>query len=88
MLEDASQPVVLPVVLKVALDLRSKRLGERLVPSESGEKSHPVPQLWLLVDDSYLLLIVAQNFDEGAHNVREESDTANHVEDGRDDFDV
>lgn len=67
-----------PVVVKVAFDLSCQRLGQWLVICESGEKHQPVMKVAAFVHYSHFLLVVTDDFDKVAHNIREEGYTAKH----------
>ena len=82
----ACQPVLRPVVAKVGLDLCRERLWQRLTVCESRQQDQPVVQITALVDDAHLFLVVADDFDEVAHNIGKEGYATKHDQDGDDSF--
>lgn len=78
-----AEPVVLPEVLEVLVDLPVQTVWQGLV-TEPRQQSHPVVQIKRLLFIAQVLVEGGNNFDERAHDVREEGDACKHDEDAKD----
>ena len=78
-----AQPVLPPVLLEVLIDLAVERVGQGLVP-EARQQGHPVVQVEGLLLIAQVLVEGRDDFNERAHNVREERYATKHDKDAED----
>lgn len=76
----SEEAVLCPVVGEVVVYLADELLVERSV-RKSGEQGHPVVELGALVLIAHSLVVILDDFDERAHDLRKEHDTEENEDD-------
>lgn len=78
MVLEALVAVFAPLVVHIAQYPLVQRVWQRLIHCKPCETSQPLVEVFALVDGSHLFLLVSHNFNEGTHDVGEESHTQHH----------
>jgi hypothetical protein len=82
------EPVMSPDVGEVLLYLLGNVLVDTRIVGKSSKINHPVVEISALVRVSHLLVEVTDDFNEVTHDVREESYSSKHDEDGNASFGI
>ena len=82
---DLAEPVILPKVLEVLIDLPIEAVGQRFVP-EPRQQGHPIVQIESLLLVTQVLIEGRDDLDEGAHDVGEEGHARQHDKNAEDHF--
>lgn len=87
-LVDGSKSIIGPEVIKMLWDLVIKTSWKWFLIGESGQERQPVSQTLCFVLKAHLLLLIVNDFNNTWHNVGKEYNTAKHVTNSHENFNV